>query len=514
MSEHHFEFLVIGSGAAGLTSALTLSKKGRVLLVSKGAFGDGSSLYAQGGICVSREADEVQSHIEDTLAAGAEHNDRSAVSVMVESSAEAIDWLEHQGVRFDREPDGAYSQGLEAAHSRPRILHATDFTGRSIQVALVSQARRTPGVTIWDEATALDLIVRDGQCFGAYVLRGGIAHRCFADATVLATGGLGQVYRWTTNPAVSSGDGIALGMRAGAEVADLEFIQFHPTALRADSSPAFLISEAVRGAGAYIVNQSGQRFLFDVDPRGELAPRDIVARAIYDELPVSEVYIDCRHLGLTPLLKRFPNIYQGALDRGFNLATDLVPVTPAAHYSCGGLKVDLDGSTSIAGLFACGEVARTGVHGANRLASNSLLEAVVFARSLMKKPLPKTSRPVSTSCPEYCKATPERFAGLKRRLQHLMWEKVGIVRAEHELRAARAQIEDWSSGITGAGWINEDIAELRNMLLVSAAITQAALNRRVSLGSHFLVTSPRVDATYCGHVETQLAGADENVAFV
>jgi L-aspartate oxidase len=494
------DFIIIGSGLAGLTSALTLSHSGKVLLLSKGRLGDGSSYYAQGGICAVADNDDVQSHIDDTMRAGAGHNDAAAVHQMVTNSPQAISWLENSGVSFDRRSDGSYALGIEGAHSRPRILHATDFTGRSIQEALLAKLRATERVTIWEDSTALDLIVDNGGCYGVEVLSEGAITPCYAHATILATGGTGQLYQWTTNPLVSTGDGVAIGIRAGAEVEDLEFIQFHPTALRSGDSPLFLISEAVRGAGAYIVNGEGERFLWRFDPRGEMASRDIVARAIFLESNRTDIFIDCRHLGEEYLLNHFPNIYRGVRDRGFDLATELVPVTPAAHYSCGGLRVDLDGRTSITNLFAYGEVARTGVHGANRLASNSLLEAVVFARRLSELSLTGEVRVMPRAARRYSASVPEAVLRIRRELQEMMWKHVGIFRSATGLSFALCSINGWLEEISGIDCENQTIAEVRNMVLVSREITAAARKRSDSLGAHHIVRDADIGISVGGEL--------------
>lgn len=389
------DFIVIGSGLAGLTSSIILSKYGKVLLATKGKLSDGSTNWAQGGIaCVVEERDSWKKHMEDTLVAGVYHNDKKAVELLVKSAANAIDWLSQQGVVFEK-IKGKFKAGREGGHSYNRIIHASDFTGKEIEMTLVGKVKKNKNIIIWENTFAKKLLVDRKKCFGVEVVgpvsrvsqSGHPLHTtyCFAKRIILATGGLGQIYEWTTNPYVATGDGIAMAYRAGAKLEDMEFIQFHPTALADGKSPLFLISEAVRGEGAYLVKETGERFMGDYDGRMELAPRDIVARAIFAEQKKGfEVCLDIRHKEKEFLQKRFSNIYKKLKKRGFDLAKDLIPVTPAAHFSCGGIVTDLYGRTNIKNLFAFGEVAATGVHGANRLASNSLLESVVFPLQLEK----------------------------------------------------------------------------------------------------------------------------------
>lgn len=484
------DFIVIGSGVAGLTSALTLASFGKVLLVSKGGLRDCATSLAQGGIAaVVAKDDSFSSHINDTLEAGCFHNNKEAVELLVRNGPKAINWLIEQGVEFDKK-GRFFSLGQEAAHSFPRILHATDFTGRVIEEALVAKVKETANICCWTNSFALDLLVAQERCHGVQLLRANQIVNCFAKATVLATGGLGQIYFWTTNPAASTGDGLAMAYRAGARLSDLEFIQFHPTALKFGKSPLFLLSEAIRGEGGYLINAKGERFMTKIDSRAELAPRDIVARAIFEENKKGDVFLDVGHLGRKFLRKRFPNIYLELEKRGFDMATDKLPVTPAAHYSCGGVKTDLLARTNIRGLFAVGEVACTGVHGANRLASNSLLEAVVFARQLKKiaGELKTSSKPPNFKLINLSlELNDDKFAvDLMGKLKKLMWEKVGIVRNKNDLQKAKIKIEKWEKEIGQIDQLSLSIFQLKNMLLVAKLIINACLARSKSLGCHFL----------------------------
>lgn len=363
-----YPYIIVGSGLAGLTCALTLAKYGLVLLISKANLPDTATNLAQGGIAaVTTKEDSFSSHIQDTLKAGAWHNNKKMVAAMVKEAPAAIKWLIKQGVVFNK-------PGLEAAHSHKRILRATDFSGREIEAALLKKVRKSKKIKALENCLVTDLLVKDNKCFGIKTKK-----RIFiGKQVILATGGIGQIFSYTTNPKVATGDGLAMAYRAGCKLVDLEFVQFHPTALKDNSSPLFLLSESLRGEGAYLVNSKGKRFI------SELAPRDILARAIVKEQKKGEVYLDIRHRGEKFIKKRFPNIYQELKKKGFDLTREKIPVTPAAHYSCGGVKVDSCGRTNIKNLLAFGEVACTGVHGANRLASNSLLEAVVFPRRLEK----------------------------------------------------------------------------------------------------------------------------------
>lgn len=481
------DFIVIGSGVAGLTSALTLADFGKVLLVSKEKLVSGSSRLAQGGIAaVVGEKDSFRSHIEDTITAGAAYNDLPEVRFLVEHGPSAINWLEEQGVKFDRDEQG-YLLGQEAAHHARRILHITDFTGLSIVEKLAEQVRKNKNIICLENCFLLDFLIENKRCYGSQFLQDNNVINHYSRATILASGGLGQIYQWTTNPSSATGDGIAAAFRAGLKIKDLEFIQFHPTALAYDSSVLFLLSEAIRGEGAYLMNEKGERFVAKYDSRGELAPRDIVARAIYLEQKKTRVFLDIRHKGKAFLQRRFPNIYAYLLNLGFDMAEDLLPVTPAAHYLCGGVVIDIYGRTNIINLFAFGEVSCSGVHGANRLASNSLLESVVFPRQLagVIDDLPKEVEEKNFKIPEY--KGDIKYPNIKKELQKMMWEKVGIVRTSEGMVSALEELEKWDGILQKELRVNREFVELRNMVTAAKLVTKSALARKKSLGAHYLV---------------------------
>lgn len=504
--------VVVGSGIAGLTTALHAVAAGAdVTLVTKDVLEHANTRYAQGGIAGVMFADDtIEDHIRDTLTAGAGLADPAAVRVLATEGPDRIRELIELGVAFDRDADGAYVKGLEAAHSYPRILHSGgDATGTAIEKALVARLRES-GVEVIEHAFLLDLVV-DGRVRGVDLLVGdapgvtGERIRIDADAVVLATGGAGELYAHSTNPVVATGDGIAAAIRAGADVADLEFFQFHPTVL---PSPAgsFLISEAVRGEGAALIDEHGHRFAFEVHPDGELAPRDVVARAIAGRMVQQDgrpVFLDAT--GLRPtveerrafLARRFPTIDRAVRERGFDWATEPIPVTPAAHYLMGGVVTDVWGRTSLPGLYAVGEVARTGVHGANRLASNSLLEGAAFgarAGSVLtadaesgRWPVvaPASTAPVVAASPE---ADAPAFS--RRALQELLWGEAGVVRDGTGLRHAASVLAAWRAASRMP--VAESDFEDENLLLVAERLVAAALARTGSVGAHFRADDPAV----------------------
>ncbi|MCS7300305.1 MAG: L-aspartate oxidase, partial [Fimbriimonadales bacterium] len=397
-----YDFLVLGSGIAGLTFALNAAPHGSVAILTKKQRSESNTNYAQGGIAAAIGADDSwELHLQDTLIAGAGLCDRAAVEVLVKNGPRLIHWLIELGAQFDRTPDGNIALGKEGGHSRNRIIHAADHTGYEIERTLLIAARKTPHITILEHYQALDLIIENGACAGVQVLDTltGDLFEIRAKATLLATGGCGQVYLHTSNPLIATGDGIAMAWRAGAVIANMEFIQFHPTTLYHTDAPSFLISEAVRGEGGILRRRDGYRFMPDYDPRAELAPRDIVARAIDAELKKTGdpcVYLDITHLDPEFIKHRFPTIYHTCLQYGVDITKEPIPVVPAAHYTCGGVWTDLNGRTTIPRLYACGEVAYTGVHGANRLASNSLLEALVFAERAAQHATTRLDEPPPT----------------------------------------------------------------------------------------------------------------------
>ncbi|PDQ34882.1 MAG: L-aspartate oxidase [Candidatus Lumbricidophila eiseniae] len=486
--------LVIGGGIAGLWAAVkAVEARHTVELVTKITLGESNTKYAQGGIAaVLSPGDSPERHIADTLAAGAGLCDPAAVTVLCTEGPARVRDLIRYGVEFDRD-DSGLERGLEAAHSRPRIFHAGgDATGAVIESALVETVRKR-AVRIDDNTTLLDLVTSNGHVVGARVLTpsGTVAER-LADITILATGGSGQLYRHTTNPQGATGDGVAAAWRAGAAVADLEFTQFHPTALAAPGTP--LISEAVRGEGAVLRDASGHRFLLDSDPRGELAPRDVVARAVWQRMQEGHpVLLDATALGGDFLAERFPGLDRVVRNAGFNWAVEQVPITPAAHYAMGGITTDLDGRTSLTGLYAIGECARTGVHGANRLASNSLLEAAVFAdravRSLNTN-WPQQQLPAGSPVPIV--AVPDRQQKFTRDdLRTLMWDRVGLARDSAGLTAAITALAHWQAPEP----TDRQSAEDRNLLDLARLTVVAARARTHSLGAHYRVDGPDTATT-------------------
>lgn len=482
------DYIIIGTGLAGLTSALTLVESGTVLFISKDALQSGSTPLAQGGLAaVISSEDTFSKHIQDTMVAGAFYNNQKSVEYLITHAPAAVKWLESHGIKFDKKSD-KYLLGKEGAHSERRILHATDFTGKIISNILIRKVKENNNIISREHCFLLDLIIKNNRCFGVNVIENGEIKHYFSKAVVLATGGTGQIYKWTTNPVVSTGDGIAAAFRAGAKIKDMEFIQFHPTALQHGVSPLFLLSEAIRGEGAFLVNENGIRFMQQIHPLAELAPRDIVARAIYLEQQKSIVYLDIRHKTRSYLEKRFPNIYTYLSKLGFDMAIDLLPVTPAAHYSIGGISTNLYGQTSIENLFAFGEVSCNGVHGANRLASNSLLEAVVFPLKLPEliKTLPKQVEKIETQKQVTAHSDEKLISGLKYKLQNLMWQNVGIIRSKKNLNFALERIKDIDNQLMTHEEINRQLCELKNMVLVAKLITNAAIKRKNNLGVHFL----------------------------
>lgn len=491
--------LVIGSGIAGLHTAWRAAEQcgsvGDVVLLTKQSLLDSASSYAQGGIAAALGAgDSPTLHRNDTLAAGGILCDRDAVDVLVTEGPRRVRELREAGVHFDVGPRGEFLLGREAAHSQRRIVHAHgDRTGAEVVRMLVERVRADDRVTILEHSRALELLIEDGVCHGARISHDGRALEIVADATVLATGGCGQVYRFTTNPAVATGDGYALAHRAGAELTDMEFIQFHPTALDTPETPLLLISEAVRGEGAVLRDALGNRFMTAAHPMAELAPRDIVSRAVVRaQRETGRVVLDATHLG-DGFAARFPGIFAVCMARGIDPRSEPIPVTPAAHYTMGGVATDLVGHTSLARLFAVGEVACTGVHGANRLASNSLLEGLVFAERVARSALEATpiSRPPDTrrwTIPEL--HDPAAASAAAREIRALMWAHAGIERTSAGLRACLASLSSIESRLP-AGAVEE-----ANMALTARLITEAALFREESRGGHYRADFPQSRRAY------------------
>ena len=532
ISDHTSDFLVIGAGIAGLSFAIRAAGHGSVTVISKGKILDSNTAWAQGGIAsVLREndrdpGDSIDAHIADTLDAGAGLCDEAAVRMIIAEGANTIDDLVRLGSEFDREGD-RYALGKEGGHSFRRVLHARDTTGLEIASSLVESARRTPGVEIFEDHFAIDLIttgklgsVTDDRVLGAYVLdrRTGEVRIFRSDRVILATGGCGKVYLYTTNPDSATGDGVAMAWRAGAEIANMEFIQFHPTCFYnpAASGPearSFLVSEAVRGEGAVLINNRGEDFVARSDPRGSLAPRDIVARAIDREIKKTGaacVYLDVTHKPAGFMKERFPYIYEKLLSFGLDAEKQPIPVVPAAHYQCGGVKTDLDGRTTIRGLHAIGEVACTGLHGANRLASNSLLEGNVLARRALDRILrhhpPGKESPAPPPIPAWehgDTAPPDELVVIYHNwdeLRRLMWDYVSIVRTNRRLRRAATRLKNLKQEVREFYWghrVNADILELRNLVSVASLVVDCALRRRESRGLHHTLDYPHTEEAYC-----------------
>jgi L-aspartate oxidase len=493
-------FLVVGSGVAGLHTAWRASAQADVLLLTKRSLFDSATAYAQGGIAAALGAgDSPELHRQDTLAAGAALCDAAAVQVLVEEGPARVRELQTAGAAFDLDPRGRLKLGREAAHSKNRIVHAHgDQTGAEVARTLVARVRETRRIRVLEKARVLNLIMRRGVCVGVRASIAGKATEIIADATVLATGGCGQIYRYTTNPVVATGDGYAIAHRAGVTLADMEFVQFHPTALDTPENPLALISEAVRGEGAVLVNSRGVRFMKGKHRLAELAPRDVVARAIFREQRHGTVYLDARKLGQR-FTERFPGIFALCEARGIDPRVDLIPVTPAAHYMMGGVATDLCGRSSVARLYAVGEVARTGVHGANRLASNSLLEGLVFAERVARD-LVNTERLSTVPKAGRWKVPPLADRGAAQvaadRIRLVMWQYAGIARSARGLQEAAAQLDEMGERLpVGA-------TEELNMLQTAQLVVEAARLRRESRGGHYRADFPRAKSDWRGrHIE-------------
>jgi len=511
--------LVIGSGIAGLSYALKVSDCSRVAIVTKKSDTESNTNYAQGGIAaVISPDDSFELHIRDTQEAGAWLCHDDAVEILVKEGPERVRELMEMGVRFTMEQanDGSVrpALGREGGHSRRRILHAADLTGREIERALISNCKRSENIRFFEHHYALDLIVCDGECRGAYVFDPdtGEVITMTAEVVMLATGGLGRVYLHTTNPEIATGDGVAMAYRAGAAIANMEFIQFHPTTLYHPDARSFLISEAVRGEGGILRLKDGSTFMERYHEMGCLAPRDVVARAIDAELKKSGdecVYLDVTHLDPEKLKTRFPNIYEKCLSVGIDITKDWIPIVPAAHYSCGGVLTDIDGRASIKRLYACGEVACTGVHGANRLASNSLLEAVVFAHraAVDSRKILCNGNALSDSgraliipdYPEESHIEPvliELISELTLKLQTVMWKHVGIVRTDRRLETAHTEVREILSKaeeLYAVGRLTPELIELRNLAQAAELIVRSALMRKESRGLNYNLDHPQTD---------------------
>ena len=515
--ELHCDVLIIGSGAAGLSLALRLAEHQNVIVLSKGPMSESSTFYAQGGIAaVFDETDSIASHVEDTLIAGAGIVDEHAAEFVASNARHCVQWLIDQGVLFDTQvqPNGEESYHLtrEGGHSHRRILHAADATGKAVETTLVSKALSHPNIRVLERSNAVDLIISDKiglpgtrRVVGAWVWNRNKekVETCQAKAVVLATGGASKVYQYTTNPDIASGDGIAMAWRAGCRVANMEFNQFHPTALFHPQARNFLLTEALRGEGAYLKRPDGSRFMPDFDPRGELAPRDIVARAIDHEmkrLGVDCMYLDISHKPADFIRQHFPMIYEKLLSLGIDLTRDPVPIVPAAHYTCGGVMVDDHGCTDVDGLYAIGEVSYTGLHGANRMASNSLLECLVYGWSAAEditKRMPY-ARP-TTHLPAWDESrveNPDELVVIQHNwheLRLLMWDYIGIVRTTKRLERAlrrimmlQQEIDEYYANFR----VSNNLLELRNLVQVAELIVRCAMMRKESRGLHYTLDYP------------------------
>jgi L-aspartate oxidase len=502
---HECDVLVVGSGIAGLTAALAASKTCSVALVTKGRLTETNTWYAQGGIAGAvGEADSVELHLADTLVVGQGLCDEAVVRAVVGEAPEALAELREYGVRFDLAEGGEIALAREGGHSLPRVLHSGDATGAAIQRALTDALQASERVAVFEQRFLVDLLTDGGRCVGALVLDTVTDRRevFWADAVVLATGGVGQAYRVTTNPGIATGDGLAAAWRAGVRVADLEFVQFHPTALDHDAAPRFLITEALRGEGAYLLDCDEERFMLGVHPMAELAPRDVVSReieAVMARCGRNNVWLDARHLGEPYLRTRFPTIWDACSDAGYDLSRDLLPVAPAAHYLVGGVLVDVDGRSSIPGLYAAGEVTASGLHGANRLASNSLLEGLVFsrriARALGGSCEPAHRRRISSargSDRVSIPAVPLDVPLVSAAIKEIMQQRVGMRRCNDGLIRAAAELESLGAVV---GTLGDSAAELEvaNLLTVGTLIAHAAWLRTESRGCHFRRDYPERD---------------------
>lgn len=514
------DFLVLGSGIAGLTFALTASKYGKVAVVTKASVDETNTSYAQGGIAaVFSDTDDFEKHIQDTLVAGDGFCDEEVVRMVVSEAPERIKELIGYGVPFDKNKDGSYDLAREGGHSKPRILHHKDKTGEAIQSTLIRKVREDPDIEVYEQHFAIEILTQHHlgevikrnhpgiRCFGAYVadLVNKKVIAFLSKITVVATGGIGNVYLTTTNPEIATGDGIAMVYRAKGTVENMEFVQFHPTSLYDPKSrPSFLITEALRGFGAVLKNMQGERFMNRYDSRGSLAPRDIVARAIDNEMKIwgdDHVWLDCTHLDPQKLKDHFPNVFEHCLARGIDITKNMIPVVPVQHYSCGGIKVDTQGRCNIDRLYAIGEASSTGLHGANRLASNSLMEAVVFGhRAAVHSAERLDELSVEDKIPEWdYKGTThlEEMVLIThsiKEVQMIMSNYVGIVRSNLRLERAMVRLEilyQETESLFKRSLISKKICELRNIINVGYIIIKHAQSRKESIGLHYSIDYPK-----------------------
>ncbi len=517
MNTLSYDFLVIGSGSAGLTAALELSKHGRVLVTCKEETSECNSSYAQGGVaCVIDPNDSIEAHVADTLSTGCGLSTPEVVNQILRDGPLRISELEQIGVEFERRKGkgNEYDLGQEGGHSHRRVLHAGDITGQAMMQGLITRARENENIDLHEYLLAIDLITTawigqagESRCVGAYFLDKSANEilAVHATCTVLATGGIGKVYPYTSNPDVATGDGVAMAWRAGLPIRNMEFVQFHPTCLYHPQAKSFLISETVRGEGAQLTDIRGGAFMESFDQRGSLATRDVTARAIDHVMKKHGdpyVYLDITHQSETFLRERFPNLYEACLRFGINMATDRIPVVPAAHYSCGGVVAEVNGTTNLPGLYACGEVASTGLHGANRLASNSLLEALVCGHAAAIK-ISKDWKSLEGEVPlppwEFGEAVLSDEAVVVEHdwneVRTVMWDYVGIVRSERRLHRARQRIRNLRQEIKhyyDAYLVTADLLELRNIADIAELIIRSAEQRKESRGLHYMADHPEL----------------------
>jgi L-aspartate oxidase len=529
-----YDFVVIGSGIAGLSFALQAAKHGPVAVITKRKGADTNTAWAQGGIaCVMSDEDSFELHVRDTLEAGAGLCDEKVVRTIVTEGPVRIQELVDLGLQFDERQVAGHREfdlGKEGGHSKRRVLHVRDVTGREIEETLLRELGRQSNVDLLENHMAVDLITAaklgfaaEDRCLGVYVLdeKTVEVETIRSDRVVLATGGCGKVYLYTTNPDIATGDGVAMGWRAGAAIANMEFMQFHPTCLFHPEAKSFLISEAVRGEGGVLRNSRGEDFMKGYDPRGSLAPRDIVARAIDAEIKRSGakcVFLDITHKSPEFIRERFPHIYETCLQFGIDMSKQPIPVVPAAHYQCGGVKTDVNGATSLRGLYAIGEVACTGLHGANRLASNSLLEGLVVAHRAAAAVLDgqRSAHPAGKiSLPEWESGNVQDVDELVviyhnwDEIRRLMWDYVGIVRTDKRLQRASARLRNLQREIREFYWnfkVSVDLLELRNLATAAALIVDSALSRQESRGLHYTLDYPEMKDRRFKH-ETVLSRA-------
>src|SRR5574344_287870 len=537
MKYSKYSAVIVGSGIAGVYAALKISQKSElddgILLVTKSKFGESNSRHAQGGIVAvlkDNKKDSVCLHVSDTIKAGAGLSDLGVTKFISENSDEVIKDLISLGVKFDKNEKDDYFLTLEAAHSVKRILHSGgDATGKGIEDALCKKAIEDNNIEVYEESMVVELLVDSkNECKGLIVYNDLTQEYevIYTSAVILASGGLGQLYKYTTNPAVATGDGIALAYRAGAILQDMEFIQFHPTSLAIDTGEnRFLISEAVRGEGAKLCDDKGFEFMSKYDERKELAPRDIVTRAIFNEMKeknLDNVFLNSTQLSKEKLMKRFPNIFQICENNGIDISKDYIPVSPAAHYSMGGIKTNIEGRTSIKGLYAIGEVSSTGLHGANRLASNSLLECVVCAYELADylsfanlTPPKQIDEKIKSDIDKYSQSIEDDeekdIPLLKKQLQEIMWKNVGILREEKSLLTAQNEINELKKGFENNIFLSKGEYEFKNMLTVANLIIDSAIKRKESRGAHC-----RTDYTFTKDIAEHncLQKSEKGLAFV